>query len=178
MTKLAKRLVYVLLCLSLTLMGISMAVNATSTDWKSKLKTQSEAKSKLSARLDFLNQRVEVEAKELENAKGLSEFHQRSYGERIAATKAELANVRRTLEMTHAEYLQSQETFKKDLALQDETTKKLKGLEARLAALTNQKAAFDAQNDQLTEMVGEMERNVSELERSAALLKANSPGGR
>lgn len=178
MTKLAKRLVYVLLSLSLTLMGVSMAVNATSTDWKSKLKTQSEAKSKLAARLDFLNQRAEVETKELADANGLSEFHKRNYGERIAATKAELANVRRTLEMTHAEYLQAQEQFKKDLSLQDETTKKLKELQAKLDALEKQKGAFDEQNDQLTEMVGEMERNVSELERSAALLKANTPGGR
>jgi|GEM_PF-2877325 len=178
MTKLAKRLVYVLLSLSLTLMGISMAVNATSTDWKSKLKAQSEAKTKLSSRLEFLNQRIEVETKELEEAKNLDDFHKRSYGQRIAATAAELAKTKRTLEMTHAEYLEAQSTFKKDLSLQEETTKKLKELQSRLAALEKQKAAFDEQNDQLTEMVGEMQRNVSELERSAALLKSNSAGDR
>lgn len=178
MTKLAKRLVYVLLCMSLTLMGVSMAVNATSTDWKSKLKAQSEAKSKLTSRLDFLNQRTEVERKELDDAKALSDFHKRNYGQRIAATAAEVAKTKRSLEMAHAEYLESQATFKKDLSIQEETTKKLKELQARLAALEAQKAAFDEQNDQLTEMVGEMQRNVSELERSAELLKANAPGGR
>jgi len=178
MTKLAKRLVYVLLSLSLTLMGVSMAVNATSTDWKSKLKAQSEVKSKLSAELEKLNQRIEVETKEIAEAKNLEDFHKRSYGQRIAATAAELQKARRTLEMAHAEYLESQATFKKDLSVQEETTKNLKDLESRLAALEKQKAAFDEQNAQLTEMVGELERSVSELERSASLLKSNSSGDR
>jgi chromosome segregation ATPase len=178
MNKLAKRLVYVLLSLSLTLMGVSMAVNATSTDWKSKLKSQSEAKSKLSARLDLLTKGIEVETKELEDAKALSDFHKRNYGERIAATNAELLKTKRSLEMSHADYLEAQGTFKKDLSIQEEATKKLKELQERLAALETQKAAFDGQNDQLTEMIGEMERNVSELERSAAFLKSNASGAK
>jgi chromosome segregation ATPase len=177
MTKLGRRLVFVLVSLSLTLMGISMAVNATSTDWKSKLKEQSDAKGKLTSRLDMLNQRIEVEVKELEDAKSLNDFHKRSYGDRIAKTNAEVLKTKRALESVHAEYLDAQSTFKKDLIVQEETTAKLKRMQAQLAALQKQKAAFDEQNDQLTEMVGEMQRTVAELERAAELLKANSSGG-
>lgn len=178
MSKLGRRLVFVLLSLSLTLMGVSMAVNATATDWKGKLKKQADEKARLSTELDVITKAIEAEQKELEAAKALKDSQDKSYGARIAQVNTRLLTSKNALTKTHAEYQESQTAFAADLKTQEGITLALKKLQAQIAAIEKQKAAFDTQNQELTDLVSQLDREVQALTRAAELLKSQSPAGR
>lgn len=178
MSKLGRRLVFVLLSLSLTLMGISMAVNATATDWKGKLKKQSDEKARLSTELDVLTKGIESEQKELETAKALKDSQDKSYGTRIAQANTRLQSAKNALTKTHNEYQAAQTAFAADLKTQEEITRNLKQLQAQIAALEKQKGSFDGQNQELIDMVSQLEREVEALNQAGTLLKAQTSQGR
>lgn len=171
MGKLGKRLVFLLLSLSLTLMGVSFAVNATATDWKAKLKAQSEVKGRLSTRLDILNKAVETEEKELALAANLKADQEKSYGARLAQLTARVTATKKTMDKTHADYQASQNQFNTDLKVQEKVSSDLAALREQIAAVEKQKSEFDAQNQQLLDLVSELEREVDELQRAGSLLK-------
>ena len=178
MSKLGRRLVFVLLSLSLTLMGVSMAVNATATDWKGKLKKQADEKARLSTELDVITKAIEAEQKELEAAKALKDSQDKSYGARIAQVSTRLQTSKNALTKTHAEYQESQTAFAADLKTQEGITQTLKNLQAQIAAIEKQKASFDTQNQELTDLVSQLEREVQALTRAGELLKTQAPAGR
>jgi len=172
MGKLGKRLVFVLLSLSLTLMGVSFAVNATATDWKGKLKAQSEVKGKLSSRLEVLNKAIEAEETELKLAANLKADQDKSYGARLAQLNARIAATKKTMDKTHADYQASQTQFNTDLKTQEKISADLAALRDQIAAVEKQKSEFDTQNQQLLDLVSELEREVAELQRASGLLNA------
>lgn len=174
MSKLGRRLVFVLLSLSLTLMGISLAVNATATDWRSQLKAQSEAKSVLNTRLGRLTEAIENEERELRVAEQLKDAQVKSYTIRISQVNAEIAKSRIGLEKTHKDYQASQEEFNRDLKEQERISQELVKLRNQIKSYEDQISAFDAQNQELTDMVSQLEREVQELERSRAFMEKKS----
>lgn len=172
MGKLGRRLVFVLLSLSLTLMGISLAVNATATNWKGKLAKQSAEKTRLTTDLDILTKAIEVEQIEIKNAQELKASQDKSYGDRIRQVNVDLQKTKTTLAKTHTDYQASQITFQNDLKIQEQVTANLQKLQAQIAALEKQKASFVTQNEELNDLVSQLEREVQELTRSETLLKS------
>lgn len=172
MSKLGKRLVFLLLCLSLTLMGISLAVNATATNWKGKLAKQAATKTRLNGELQKVSQAMEVEAQELVQAKELKDSQDKSYSARINLVKVDLQKSKNALSKTHVDYQAAQKAFSDDLKIQEQTTQNLKRLQSEIAALEDQKSAFVKQNEELNDQVSQLEREVGELTRSGSLLKA------
>lgn len=172
MGKLGKRLVFVLLSLSLTLMGVSFAVNATATDWKSKLKAQSEVKGRLSLRLEVLTKAIETEERELALAANLKADQDKSYGARLTQLNGRVAATKKTMDKTHTDYQASQNQFSTDLKVQEKISADLAALREQIAAVEKQKSEFDTQNQQLLDLVSELEREVAELQRARELLNA------
>ena len=172
MGKLGRRLVFVLLSLSLTLMGISLAVNATATNWKGKLAKQSAEKTRLTTDLDILTKAIEVEQVEIKNAQELKASQDKSYGDKIRQVSVDLQKTKITLAKTHTDYQASQIKFQNDLKVQEQVTANLKKLHAQIAALEKQKASFATQNEELNDLVSQLEREVQELSRSESILKS------
>lgn len=172
MSKLGRRLVFVLLSLSLTLMGVSLAVNATATDWKSKLKSQSEVKSRLDSRLEVLSNAIAAEEKELATALQLKDSQEKSYGARIGQVNLQILNIKKNLDKTHADFQASQEQFNQDLKVQEKISADLMALRAQIEAYEKQKSEFDNQNQELTDLVSQLEREVDELLRAQQLMES------
>ena len=172
MGKLGRRLVFVLLSLSLTLMGISLAVNATATNWKGKLAKQSAEKKRFSEKLDVLTKAIEVETKELEIAKELKDAQDKSYGGRIRDVNADIQKTKAALAKTHTDYQSSQIKFENDLQVQKQVSATLKTLQDKIAAFEKQRNSFMSQNEELYDLVSQLEREVQELTRSESILKS------
>lgn len=174
MSKLGRRLVFVLLSLSLTLMGISLAVNATATDWKAKHKVQADEKARLNARLGILSGAIEAEEKELQLAQVLKASQDKSYGDRITQAKVRVQNTEGLLKKTHVDYQASQEKQTENLKMQEKLSNDLKNLRAQIAAYEKQKAEFDGQNQELTDLVSQLDREVEELVRTQQLMESKT----
>ena len=172
MGKLGRRLVFVLLSLSLTLMGISLAVNATATNWKGKLAKQSAEKTRLTTDLDILTKAIEVEQVEIKNAQEQKASQDKSYGDRIRQVNVDLQKTKTTLAKTHTDFQAAQIKFQNDLKVQEQVTANLKKLHAQIAALEKQKSSFVTQNEELNDLVSQLEREVQELTRSESILKS------
>jgi chromosome segregation ATPase len=162
----------VLLSLSLTLMGISLAVNATATNWKGKLAKQSAEKKRFSVRLDVLTKAIEVETKELDIAKELKDSQDKSYGGSIRDVNAVIRKTKAVLAKTHTDYQSSQIKFENDLQVQKQVSANLKTLQDTIAAFEKQRNSFVSQNEELNDLVSQLEREVQELTRSESILKS------